>query len=299
MNASVIKSCCIRPSIFSNNDKLNVSKTENIFLISSIVMVALGFLGASLLQYPLSIGFDAIGRGLIAKWIKNTPRKNEQVEQVVATIPETEKMVGKIVGKTTVLGKQDRIPHDVTITQNIGWHDDESTFYAYTNENGKTELIGYIQLVWFRQMENGVYGSKNYGQLNDSFNPHIYYGSVRLEEGKNLSKICINDMRSIQKDKYQGVGTALYQVAIEHGRKHGCEGRLILDAAWNSHGFHYKLGSRSPYTEQNEKIAEELEKAKAEEREPNTKELGSVWMYMPQEAIQTWKKKIEEHPILS
>jgi hypothetical protein len=259
-------------------------------------MVALGLLVASFQQYPLSIGFGVVGLGLIAKWIREYPKK---VEQVVATIPETEKMVGKIVGKATVLGKLDQIPHDVTITQDTGWYDDEPIFYAYTDENSKTKKIGYMQLVWFRQKEDGKYGSKNYGQLPDSFDPNIYYGSVRLEEGKNLSKICIKDMRSLYKDKYQGVGTVLYQVAIEHGRKFGCEGRLILEAAWNSHGFHYKLGSRSRYPKQNEKIAEELDKAKAEGREPNTKELGSIWMYMPQEAIQTWKKKIEEHPILS
>jgi hypothetical protein len=279
------------------------------YVITGIAVAALGLLAASIQQYPLCIGLGIIAAGFIVKGInKYSIKVSKSVKKVsvvdkvsaVVTIPASEKMIGKVVGKTSVIDKLDQMPHDVTITERAhGEHNDQVIFYAYIDESGKSKEVGSMALEWLRIKENGKYGSKNRGSIDyDCIHPNQYYGGRKTLGGENLSKVYINEMYSTSKQKYSGVGTALFQIAIEHAYRLGCEGRLELDAAWNSHGFHYKQGMRCSYSKNDQKIVEELTDAKAAERESNTKELGSISMYMPQDGIQMWKKKIMEHPIL-
>lgn len=277
-----------------------------VYIITGVAVASLGILAASIQQYPLGLALGVIGLGLIAKGIneygkvkpkqiKLIDKTDENKNSLKAKAAETEKKVEKVVGKATVFGKLDQAPHDITITETYLDYDDQALFTAYIEKNGKKTKVGDISVVWLRLKEDGKYGSKNFIDCTDGFGLNQYYW--KHGEEKNKSKILIPLMKSNAKENYRGIGTALFQVAIEHGYRLGCEGRTVLDAAWNSHGFHYKQGMRS-WPEMNQKIVEELEKAKAENREPDTRKLTSVPMHMPQEGMQMWKKKIAEHPIL-
>lgn len=82
---------------------------------------------------------------------------------------------------------------------------------------------------------------------------------------------------------------------MEYGYAKGSEGRLILDACWDSHGFYYKLGMRTTNPQTDAKIVKRLEEFAGKERP--FYDFGSHIMYMPEEGRALWKEKIAAKPI--
>jgi hypothetical protein len=246
-------------------------------------------------------------RSASVEWIRE-PGKSQTMESILPRDPE---MIGKIAGKALVIGTRDNITHDVTITEIESDDQSSATFNAYIEENGKQKCVGGTSLYWLTIKEDGKYGKYgsapafNFETQNKRFYGTHLNGQEIIRDGERLSKIYMETIDSLSNDKYKGIGTVLYQASIEYSIRKGCEGRLQLDAAWNSPGFHYKQGMRAEHTaiavrynlDYNQLIAEELSKAKAEGREPNTNGLNGE-MYMPEEGIRMWKKKIADHPIL-
>ncbi|MDR3623729.1 MAG: GNAT family N-acetyltransferase [Chlamydiales bacterium] len=151
------------------------------------------------------------------------------------------------------------------------------------------ELLGHIKVDWIRILAGRGYGSKNYSNLSD-FDDYYGYGRKNIGE---VDKIIVEELFSLQKQKYKGIGTALMQAAMEYGYANHCEGRLLLEASWKSHGFYYKLGMRTRSSDIDAKIASQLE----ESFDKLNKDHGSCVMYMPKKARQNWVEKIRAKPI--
>lgn len=103
----------------------------------------------------------------------------------------------------------------------------------------------------------------------------------------NDGAVCVELMES----HIPGGGTRLHQAAVLRSQELGYGGRVVLDAAWNSHGFHYKSGFRPVSTgnmsaaEYSSLILQAIEQAKATGTAVNTTDLGGVWMTLPEENI--------------
>lgn len=92
-----------------------------------------------------------------------------------------------------------------------------------------------------------------------------------------------------------GVGSALMQVAIEYSLMRGYEGRIQLDAIWDSSLFYYhkiKMRVVGPLCFQ---IEERIEKA----CKKTLVEDVECEMYLPEEGISYWKNIIDQKPILN
>ncbi len=119
-------------------------------------------------------------------------------------------------------------------------------------------------------------------------------------KGQKLSKIYVEWIASIANGLYRGIGTGLMGVAIEHSLNSNCDGRIMLKACNNAHGFYREVIKMSCCSEEiNQKIDSELKKAKEEKTRPNTESLGGVWMYLPQTAILQWKETIRKNHVLT
>lgn len=195
------------------------------------------------------------------------------------------------IGFATVYSKADGSAHQIGIRK-AAYLPSEECYSASLLSSGKS--LGYIAFRWLRVLPNGSYGSKD----GASWGVDDGYGFD--EKIAKLNRIYVTMLNG--SDAYKGVGSALMQAATEWGNDHECEGRISLLATNNSHGFYYKLGMRCHKfhaAEHDASIAAELERAKNENRGPNTEalRLQSVTMYAPQEAIQKMHARIVQNPI--
>lgn len=196
-----------------------------------------------------------------------------------------------IVGSSAVFNINTNDFSPISIKKSCGSSGQEF-FEAYI----ENEKIGMMEVTWLRVLPNQKYGSELFSE-GIEFGPLAGYGFEKT--ASKLNKVFIRNMQSHKNQEYRGVGNALMQVAIEFGLQKNCDGRVIIDASWNSHGFWYKQGMRSVKNKTiDETIAKELEAAKIEDRAPNTEDLGSVYMYLPSEKIAAWIEKIKKDPIL-
>jgi hypothetical protein len=133
-------------------------------------------------------------------------------------------------------------------------------------------------------------------------------------------------VKSLHSNDYHGIGTILLQVAIEYSLGHSSNGHVKLQPIKSSIGFYYKLGFRRKprYGPLNTNIRPEakeeddfeciqtnqliegvLERATIQGIIPNVSDFidaGCAYgydMYLPPEAIETWKQKIENCRILN
>jgi hypothetical protein len=211
--------------------------------------------------------------------------------------------VGEVVGTGKVLQIKDNIQVDAIITK-IASETFKSQIKYYLYVNG--EKKGYINLDHFRLRENNIFSSDD-RDSETCYYGYNYCGDVldnRNDEVKNKSYIYIDHIFNFKKSEYKGIGSLLFQVAIEHSLSLGCEGRIRLAAVRDSHVFHYKQGMRTEYTVtktaifggNDDYIRQEMKDQEA--GKPPSKELGRENMYLPQENINIWKGKIVLNAIL-
>lgn len=223
--------------------------------------------------------------------VETSKKKSKDFEKVIKSL--------KIVGETIIFNKETKTEHPVKILKEKGLYDLKIYHIVSETKEGFIEL-GFMKLDML-SIKGDFVGSTFHPFVRQGENVNQYH--VKNENYKEtISKAFIQDMIAWQNKSYKGIGTALMQIAIEKSFKYGFEGRLMLDAARNSHGFHYLMGLRTfplYFSERDEIIKDELEKAKKENREPITSILGSFYMYLPIETIETkWKKQIQEKPLL-
>lgn len=97
---------------------------------------------------------------------------------------------------------------------------------------------------------------------------------------------------------YSGFGKVADQIEVEHCIKRGLSTFQILsEAALNSHALHYLRGKRFFSQEVEDKIREVISNTPVGQRF-DTKSLGKVRMFMPQELINRYKELIKKAPIL-
>lgn len=222
--------------------------------------------------------------------------EDEKVQTVVS------KLEWKEVGQTTIVSRKDNTPIPIYImkktSKNMG-----TTYYKAVLKHedvANHKFLGELDLYKMRWLDSNKFGYENRENMPD-YCIWAYYRKSSSEKLEfQISKIVVSLINASKNKDYKGIGTALMQVAIEKSFNHQYEGRVLLDACWNSHGFYNKIGLKSFTNPRADKaIEEELERAKIEKREPNTEFLGSVTMYLPVEKTEEWKNKIKSAPILS
>ncbi len=168
----------------------------------------------------------------------------------------------------------------------------QTCFLATAKIAGVETKLGEVTLEWFRDRGEKPFGSENTCYGIERWNSLYGYGA---ETPEKTAKIVMTNLLSYKKEEYKGVGMALTQAAIEYSYMRGCEGRLLLDACWDSHVFYYKLGMRAKHGATNQEIVRRLqERAQGPVAD---QDCGSHPMYMPQSARADWKEKIRANPI--
>lgn len=164
------------------------------------------------------------------------------------------------------------------------------------DDTSEEKIIGDMIIEWIRLNKAGELASENHSKISPSSRLYKYENP---EDNGKSSKIYIEEIQNRLKTLFKGVGSVLMQVAMEKAHLKNCEGRILLEACWNSHSFYYKLGFRSGDKEKNQAIADEIKDAKEKGRPINTTDLGSMMMYHPRAAIKEWMVKIAQAPLLN
>ncbi len=224
----------------------------------------------------------------------------EQSQQCQASLP-------KIIGRAKVIRRATKDPVDVLIQKTT------DTLMVAIREfqavlRPGDEPLGSIKVVISRKIPCS--------------GPFVHF--EKYQEGV-AKKVFVWGFQSYQNDTYSGIGSALFQVAIEYGFRKKCKGRLCLDALPSSQGFYFKQGLRSaddpvrclqaldpanierddqtegpldPRNLTDCAIEQEVSIASREGRKPNTTHLPQTRMFLPQEAIDRWALRILPQPIL-
>lgn len=247
----------------------------------------------TLLKKNFMLGINSLNNFKIAYSFIDTPNKTlacqnkpyepafkantDQFISSAGTIGET-----NYVGKTTIIEKATGKPVDALITCKVR-EDKVEGYKIYVGE----EQIGYIDLKVLTPEQ----------MIKDKYQPGRDYALNGC--------ICIDIMMAQRNDKYRDIGTKLHQIAVERSLEQGYEGRVLIEACFSSHGFHYKSGFRPLSRECNEdgmdcaaQIETVLSNAKQQGIKPDTSHLGCIVMGLPEEKIPAWKQRIEETPII-
>jgi hypothetical protein len=142
----------------------------------------------------------------------------------------------------------------------------------------------------------------NNNENKESFNLYVKgkltgYTTV-ISENQDLH---INYMESTDRKHYEGVGTALHQIAVESSIQRGHHGRVTLDSLDSAVGFHFKSGFRTDSDKTDDKIRRTLDKAKRQGiREPEINVSNTLLvMHLPGKKIREWTQRIASNPILT
>jgi predicted GNAT family N-acyltransferase len=216
-----------------------------------------------------------------------TPPQSTNRTHVDPLPQEKKSQYGEKVGVAEITIDSKKTP--ISIVEKM---ENDLTLYGAVQENDK--LLGYIT---FTEVTYDTEKKKLTSPYLSIIAGDMRKYDEELKGSSKVGRIYINYIEAYKKGC--GLGGVLMQAAIEKSILLGHEGRIQLSAAWESHAFYYKLGLRSYDDDRNKQIEEELEKAEAEKREPNTKKLGSFFMYLPQKSLPEWQEKIRKHPYLT
>ncbi|MBY0449036.1 MAG: hypothetical protein K2X01_00220 [Cyanobacteria bacterium] len=116
-------------------------------------------------------------------------------------------------------------------------------------------------------------------------------------EGKSIK---VGYMEANGRKEFDGIGTALHQIAVETSLKENKKGRVKLQSLDGAVGFHYKSGFRAKSKRVNQQIEAFITQAKRDGvREPDINvSSGLLEMSLPKESIEQWKARIRRKPIL-
>lgn len=188
-------------------------------------------------------------RKLFQARLKSRAKQQEQKESAEAKPYKTASILDKATGK-----KQ----FPVLITQRIDEKGLETYKIYLDKDKGveKENYLGYMELSTEKMQKFAALSQK--------------------DEEEQPSLLWINRLDTLKKakDNYTGIGTCLFQIAVQRSHEKGCKGRVGTEALYNLPGFYHRMGLRSADAKINEEISKELKKAKEENRDPRLEGWG-------------------------
>jgi len=143
----------------------------------------------------------------------------------------------------------------------------------FTDATGKTKqanvIFSFIKHTGQEQVIVKIPDKKAtiYAQINPKY--------ANIKNGKDY--VFIENMYS---ESFKGGGTLLHQAIAKRSKDLGYKGRVMLDAAWNSHLFHYKSGFRPANKSQLEELEELAQRAAEKGKRIRTDYLGSMTLFL-------------------
>jgi len=107
-----------------------------------------------------------------------------------------------------------------------------------------------------------------------------------------VSKVLLDQVQN--DSRYRKIGVILNK-AIHQKFAQECNGRIFIDAVRGTHPYHYKMGFRAygeGATEKNQIYARFVRS-----HTKPTRDLGSVYMHLPEKALALWQNEVRENPI--
>lgn len=156
------------------------------------------------------------------------------------------------------------------------------------------KLNSYIPV----NVEKKVFYNPNYHNISryDIKDGKIPVGRVNLSDLPN--GVFVEFIENFNPNLYKGLTETAYQIQVEHCLERGLDSFEILsNASLNSHAIHYLKGKRFIPSEINQ-IVENVIKSTPVGEAYNTKFLGSIKMYMPQELVKKYINIIKKYPLL-
>ncbi len=208
----------------------------------------------------------------------------------------------KVLNKET--GRIEKIPFEADIAKS---KDKWTVTYHFLEPKTKEE-IGFVSIDdWRLAKHNPIYDFLiENSRLIDDFPELEIFGD----------RVSINYLQNNNEQLYSGIGNLADQIAIEYCLKEGITPNIVSAADLNSHAAHYKRGRRffkidksdkdidyyefkKTYgTDDPNKIIEERIKETPQGQKVDTSDLCGIYMYMPQDVVKMYLRRIKEHPVL-
>lgn len=124
----------------------------------------------------------------------------------------------------------------------------------------------------------------------------ITVGKVDVTD--TMDGIKVDYIENMQPQLYSGFGKLADQLEVEHCMKRGLGYfNINSEAALNSHALHYLRGKRFYSEEAEEEVKRVIAETPKGERY-NTRFLGKIRMFMPQELIDKYIEIIKKNPLI-
>lgn len=124
----------------------------------------------------------------------------------------------------------------------------------------------------------------------------IPVGSIDLID--TMNGVHVEYIENMNPELYSGFSKVADQVEVEHCLKRGLSWfEIESEAALNSHALHYLRGKRFVSEADNEAVRKIIESTPVGQKF-DTKKLGKIRMYMPQELIKKYLEIIKKCPLL-
>ena len=165
------------------------------------------------------------------------------------------------------------------------------------------EVIGAFTAAIFKKDSTGQYQEGRNGLHGQPSDWAVNYG-VGDTVIKQAEYIRVDHVYVSENVRYENLGKALIQTMVEASIKEGCEGRVKVEASYQSPCafFHYDFRSMH-YRESRQQdvlIFDHLDGFIRTGISINTQDpLGTVIMHLPNKSIPEWKTMIEQNPILA
>ncbi len=156
----------------------------------------------------------------------------------------------------------------------------------------------YTGFVWPRELFHHLTTFQTYADFGKwtSYEGLSYISFFSRDPKNPLYRITQNDLFIEHMHNYsdvQHIGTAQHEIAFRMSLLLGAEGRVALDASYNSHTFHYINGFKSPQQEINQTLDKLLQESKKTKKPADTRFLHGQDMSMTPETITEKLKKLK------
>ncbi len=282
----------ILDSLYSISVEANQAPEQN--EMSMTTMVSLAVIGAT----ALAIGVIGYKRGTVQKLL--LPNETQKIyfppRFDLSTIePSYTNKVKRLQNNPNIMGMtcvprregEELVPVYIEKAQGTG--EEAYIHKLLAKKITDDSLIGFAQL--------NLLTEKNI-ELMDLWGPEPVewrgYGPSEATDGPFVNKVLLDQVTNKQPNKYKNVGMILLKAIIQNYYD-DFQGRVLLQAVRNTHPYHYKLGFR--VSQQNQEYLNAKFAKLAQSSTPVDQNLGSVYMHLPEQAINLWRREIEQDPI--
>ncbi len=228
----------------------------------------------------------------IIKVIKHYNNDTHCFEELSVTmIPESRPVLFKRI--KGVSGQVEKVPVTLNLAES---KDNYRTFYHFLEPDTNKE-VGFVAIAdWNKAKDSipykmGMFDEgliKNYPQL-----------------GVTGDRVSIDYVKNNNERLYAGVGNLADRLAIEYCLKHNLKPNVTLTASENAHSAHFQRGYRfvpvanfnGASFDPNKVVASRIKYNDVGKR-VNTRNLGNLYMYMPQEVVKKHLAEIQKGSVL-